>query len=818
MSSRRGPWFRGRWLLLSVAVSCGPDATFVERVAVIEETCNFKDDNGDGSVDEGFDWRVGSWRDVLVANGISAVRALALSDGRIAIGVAVNDPKDDGGRVVFLGRGFAALGGPYRGPSGIDEVRVKVGPTKSVAIAEGAAGVGLLFEPVSGRPCFAEIPMNLAAAAGSAFSCEVVDPDADTSQQTTDLAGYGSSYYAVGRVGSELHVRRRDASAAWTSKANLAGNATAVNLVASDGALALVRSTSATPGIDIAPLEPEASNPTPIVLKQSLSAHVRTTVSLGNDVLVAYRDAEKLVAGVWAPSGTATVALQSISDGDVGLAADVTLVGGTPVILAARETGGTLFRRRADLLAVPSPASDLQVDGRAVSVVPVNGSPNGGLLVVRIAGGGDPLRVQVARIGCANWRVDPAEAWTGDAGPYVASLKNGEMVFAANYSGGLTLDDSQSTGHAMFLARLDPTGAVLSTRSYPGFAVSALAVTNDDQVAILGIGSKDVPPGCFGGGYFRVAELSLDGACKFMKLVSFNETAIAASGDALVVVGPRPPMTFSDPKNPCAQQVGQSDIFIHEMRPAKGDYDCHRFGTPFGEAPNDVALDPSGDLYVAGFYDRQLPDELRKCLGPPVPEVGPYEGLNDAFIAKLHAKTHECIWARTLGGRGKDAVDAVLALSDGGVVAAGTFGAPTSPAPSDGGPVGSADVFIARYDAGGVLRWLRSLGGPGAQLNPRLGIRPASPDVVFVAFDSRGPVTAGPCAVGESGRDDVIVATLSLEDGSPLCLARADAPGDHALTGLAVTLEGRAAMASLSTSPGSDRTKADILLHVTGVP
>lgn len=77
------------------------------------ETCNQLDDDGDGVVDEGFDWTPGPWVKVLEGNALEGVRVAPLSGERIAILVA--DRTADGDRslhVAIVAKDGTVLGGP----------------------------------------------------------------------------------------------------------------------------------------------------------------------------------------------------------------------------------------------------------------------------------------------------------------------------------------------------------------------------------------------------------------------------------------------------------------------------------------------------------------------------------------------------------------------------------------------------------------------------------------------------------------------------------------------------------------------------------
>ena len=78
------------------------------------EVCNFVDDNGDGQVDEGFDWQVGAWTQTYTTTLFaSADHAITLKDGRVLLQASDNFGGGHDSWLFFL---FDAQGGMVKGP------------------------------------------------------------------------------------------------------------------------------------------------------------------------------------------------------------------------------------------------------------------------------------------------------------------------------------------------------------------------------------------------------------------------------------------------------------------------------------------------------------------------------------------------------------------------------------------------------------------------------------------------------------------------------------------------------------------------------
>jgi len=125
---------------------------------VASEACNFRDDDGDGEVDEGFDWVVGPWRTLFSTNEYATYpEAITLSDGRVAISVgdSYGGGHDRGGLAVLSAEG-ELLDSPVWTDiqnSGVEYTSVAAGPGGEVAV---------LFSSTDYAGCSAGCPVTLA--------------------------------------------------------------------------------------------------------------------------------------------------------------------------------------------------------------------------------------------------------------------------------------------------------------------------------------------------------------------------------------------------------------------------------------------------------------------------------------------------------------------------------------------------------------------------------------------------------------------------------------------------------------------------------
>jgi hypothetical protein len=146
---------------------------------------------------------------------------------------------------------------------------------------------------------------------------------------------------------------------------------------------------------------------------------------------------------------------------------------------------------------------------------------------------------------------------------------------------------------------------------------------------------------------------------------------------------------------------------------------------------------------------------------------------DDLFVAKYKSDA-TLVFARRAGGTSYDTAGAVASLAGGGAVVAGVFSGDAIFGAGEAGQQtrtasGDRDVFIARYDGDGALRWVERAGSYAATQCEATGVT-AGADGVFVTGYYHGELTfaAGTSAevvLPPYGQTDLFVAKYSL-DGS----------------------------------------------------
>ena len=171
---------------------------------------------------------------------------------------------------------------------------------------------------------------------------------------------------------------------------------------------------------------------------------------------------------------------------------------------------------------------------------------------------------------------------------------------------------------------------------------------------------------------------------------------------------------------PCAYRVERIRDGAYEVAFEIGHYDRRRslvvdpeiawssyLGGGGSDNTTDVAVDSSGDLYVAGWTE-----------SADFPTQGGFDttygvGIGEAFVAKVDSSGSGLVWSSYLGGSGRDIGARVAVDSSGNAYVTGYTDSDDFPTP--GGfdvTLGFRDAFVTKVDASGSsLVWSSYLGG-----------------------------------------------------------------------------------------------------------
>jgi hypothetical protein len=304
----------------------------------------------------------------------------------------------------------------------------------------------------------------------------------------------------------------------------------------------------------------------------------------------------------------------------------------------------------------------------------------------------------------------------------------GTALVYSTYLGGSGYD----IAHGIALDALGSAYLAGSTQSpdfptSPGARYTSLLGAQNAFVAKLSPGGTTLLGGTYlGGSQIADGDATYDGA---------TGIAVDALGSAYVVgytqstdfpVAPAPGDGGACSTLQC-RNGGTSNAFVTELAPS---FDALVFSTYLGgsgqDSANAIALDASGDVFVAG-----------STTSADFPVENPYQsanaGLENAFVAELAAGGASLVYSTYLGGRGMDAA-AGLALDTSGT--AYVVGQTTSTdfpvrgafqSENQGSSQPDGNAFVAILPPGGrALAGSSYLGGPGGASGQGIALGPGN--------------------------------------------------------------------------------------------
>jgi hypothetical protein len=136
--------------------------------------------------------------------------------------------------------------------------------------------------------------------------------------------------------------------------------------------------------------------------------------------------------------------------------------------------------------------------------------------------------------------------------------------------------------------------------------------------------------------------------------------------------------------------LGSDDIFLTKYDGAGNEIWTKQFGTSDTDQGNSVATDSSGNIFVIGTTSGSL--------------SGSNFGYSDIFLTKYDSSGNE-IWTKQFGTSSNDEGNSVATDSSGNIFVIGTTSGSLS-----GSNLGSADIFLTKYDGAGNEIWTKQFG------------------------------------------------------------------------------------------------------------
>jgi hypothetical protein len=278
-----------------------------------------------------------------------------------------------------------------------------------------------------------------------------------------------------------------------------------------------------------------------------------------------------------------------------------------------------------------------------------------------------------------------------------------------------------------------PSTSTLVYSSYLGGtkddAGQAIAVDSNGNAYIAGESSSVDFPGlpAFKGGAHDafVVKVDASGTRQYSTFIggTGDDDALGIAlvgGNAVIVGNTTNGASFPAPINTIGPRGGQ-DAFVAEFDSTGNKMFATVIGGSGLESGNAVAVDGSGDIYIAG-----------QTNSTNFPLQTPFQpanaGGNDAFVAKLNSTGTALLYSTYLGGSNSDLATGIAVNStDNTAYVGGITGSSGLQVPAGGtGLQGSEDGFVAKLDANGNEVYFTYVGGT------------AGDDADAIAIDSTG--------------------------------------------------------------------------------
>ena len=188
--------------------------------------------------------------------------------------------------------------------------------------------------------------------------------------------------------------------------------------------------------------------------------------------------------------------------------------------------------------------------------------------------------------------------------------------------------------------------------------------------------------------------------------------------------------------------AGDFDIFITKYTPAGSASWAVRAGGSLVDGAEALALDPDGNLVVLGHYrgSASFGASMLSALGD-----------DDVFVAKLDANGN-FVWARSCGGTGADSAGGLGVDAAGNIFVTGVFRGNALFGSIPLTSSGQGEIFTAKYDGNGNCLLARSYGGVGEDAGDALATDAAGN--TYIAGEFSGTATFGTSnLVSQSAQD-----------------------------------------------------------------
>ena len=382
-------------------------------------------------------------------------------------------------------------------------------------------------------------------------------------------------------------------------------------------------------------------------------------------------------------------------------------------------------------------------------------------------GGGPLTSAGSDDIFVAKFGSNGAHVWSkrfGDSDPQnaydVAVDVSGNVIVAGFFLGPVDFGGGPLTsagGYDIFVAKFGPGGNHIWSRRFGNASdqfARSVAVDASGNVIVTGYfyGTVDFGCGvltCAGLSDVFVAEFGPGGDCIWSK--RFGDVgdqagyavAADASGNAIVAGYFNGTIDFG---GGALTSAGDKDIFVAKFEPDGDHIRSERFGDASSQIALAVAVDVSGNVIVAGFFQGSV-----DFGGGALTSAGG----EDIFVAKFGSDGAH-VWSKRFGDASGQNPQGVTVDASGNVTITGYFMGTVN---FGGGAItagSSGDMFLAKFGPGGAHIWSKRFGDGSGAVGRAVAVDASGNAIVTGYFP--GVVNFGGGALASAGGYDIFVA------------------------------------------------------------
>lgn len=150
--------------------------------------------------------------------------------------------------------------------------------------------------------------------------------------------------------------------------------------------------------------------------------------------------------------------------------------------------------------------------------------------------------------------------------------------------------------------------------------------------------------------------------------------------------------------------AGQNDIYVAKFDPSTSTWTyAVAVGGTNGENGKSIVVDASGNAYITGSFDGNVTFGSSNLSS---------QGAGDIFVAKCN-NAGVFQWVQSGGSSATDAGQDIAIDANGNVYITGAISGIANFGSVTRTPEGTNDIFIAKYNNGGTLQWVKSIGNEG---------------------------------------------------------------------------------------------------------